>query len=41
LVAHQYSNDIVIFKRNQGTGAITATGKKIELCSPVCLVFAE
>jgi 6-phosphogluconolactonase len=41
LVAHQYSNDVVIFKRNQVTGAITATGKKIELCSPVCLVFAE
>jgi 6-phosphogluconolactonase len=41
LVAHQYSNDVVIFKRDQVTGAITATGKKIELCFPVCLVFAE
>jgi 6-phosphogluconolactonase len=41
LVAHQYTNDIVIFKRNQETGAITDTGKRIELCSPVCLVFTE
>ena len=39
LVAHQYTNDIVIFKRNKSTGALTNTGKKIELCSPVCLVF--
>lgn len=41
LVAHQYTNDIVIFKRNQETGAIIDTGKRIELCSPVCLVFTE
>ena len=41
LVGHQYSNDIVIFKRDKKTGSITATGKKIELCSPVCLVFTK
>lgn len=41
LVAHQYTNDIVIFKRNKTTGAITDTGKKIALCSPVCLVFTK
>ncbi|UFH46129.1 lactonase family protein [Flavobacterium galactosidilyticum] len=41
LVAHQYTNDVVIFKRDQLTGAISDTGKKIELCSPVCLVFTE
>lgn len=41
LVAHQYSNDIVIFKRDEKSGSLTATGKKIELCSPVCLVFGE
>lgn len=40
LVAHQYSNDVVIFKINKQTGALTATDKKIELCSPVCLVFS-
>lgn len=39
LVAHQYSNNIVIFKRDMATGMITDTGKRIDLCSPVCLVF--
>ena len=39
LVAHQYTNDIVIFKRNSTTGALTNSGKRIELCAPVCLVF--
>jgi 6-phosphogluconolactonase len=41
LVGHQYTNDIMIFKRNKKTGLLTATGKKIELCSPVCLVFTR
>ncbi|MGO4905247.1 lactonase family protein [Flavobacterium sp. W20_MBD1_R3] len=41
LVAHQYTNDIVIFKRNKKTGSLTDTGKKIPLCSPVCLVFTK
>jgi 6-phosphogluconolactonase len=41
LVAHQYTNEIVIFKRNKITGALTDTGKKIALCSPVCLVFGK
>ncbi|MDD5149899.1 MAG: lactonase family protein [Flavobacterium sp.] len=41
LVGHQYTNDIVIFKRNATTGKLTDTGKKIELCSPVCLVFTK
>lgn len=41
LVAHQYSNDVVIFKINKITGALEETGKRIELCSPVCLVFAK
>lgn len=39
LVAHQYTNDIVIFRRDKLTGSLTYTGKKIELCAPVCLVF--
>jgi 6-phosphogluconolactonase len=39
LVANQNSNDVVIFKRNKKTGDITDTGKKILLCSPVCLIF--
>ncbi|SFC12946.1 6-phosphogluconolactonase [Flexibacter flexilis DSM 6793] len=41
LVAHQYSNDIIIFKRDKETGLLEPTNKKIELCSPVCLVFVE
>lgn len=41
LAAHQDSNDIVIFKRDQTTGLLTETGKKIEVCAPVCLVFSE
>lgn len=40
LVAHQYTNDIVIFERNAETGALTDTGKKIEVGAPVCLLFA-
>lgn len=41
LVAHQYTNDIIIFKRDKTTGKLTETGKKIELCSPVGLVFTK
>lgn len=39
LIGHQKSNNITIFKRDKATGLLTDTGKKIELCSPVCLVF--
>ena len=41
LIGHQYTNDIMILKRNKKTGSLTDTGKKIELCSPVCLVFTK
>lgn len=41
LVGHQYTNDIVIFKRDKKSGMLTNSGKKIELCSPVCLVFTK
>ncbi len=41
LVGHQYTNEIVIFKRDKTTGKLTGTGKKIELCSPVGLVFTK
>jgi len=40
LVGHQYTNEIVIFKINKANGRLTDTGKRIELCSPVCLIFA-
>lgn len=41
LVAHQYSNDIVVFNRDADSGMITDSGKRLELCSPVCLVFGK
>lgn len=41
LVGHQYTNDIVIFKRDIATGKITDTGRRIQLCSPVGLVFTK
>jgi 6-phosphogluconolactonase len=41
LVAHQYSNTIVIFKRDLLTGSLIDTGKRVELCAPVCMVFTE
>lgn len=39
LVANQNTNDIIIFKRDKITGILSDTGKCIQLCSPVCLVF--
>ncbi len=39
LVAHQYTNDVVIFNRNTTTGKLTDSGKRINVGAPVCLVF--
>lgn len=39
LVAHQYTNDVVIFAIDKTTGILSDSGKRIPLCSPVCLVF--
>lgn len=39
LVGHQYSNDVVLFSIDTTTGILTDSGKRIALCSPVCLVF--
>jgi 6-phosphogluconolactonase len=36
-VANQDSDNLVIFKRNLETGALTPTGKQVEVGSPVCL----
>ena len=41
LVGHQYTNNIMIFKINKETGSLKDTGKRIDICSPVCLVFTE
>ncbi|MEX2232139.1 MAG: lactonase family protein [Cyclobacteriaceae bacterium] len=40
LVANQNGNDIVIFKRDQKTGLLTSTDKRIQVDKPVCLKFA-
>lgn len=37
LVAHQNSDNIVIFKRNKQTGLLTPTGEEILVSMPVCL----
>ena len=39
LVANQKTNNIVIFKRDKTTGMLEDTRQRIEVCSPVCLVF--
>ena len=39
LVANQYSDVITIFKRDMVSGRLTLLSEKIEVCSPVCLVF--
>jgi 6-phosphogluconolactonase len=39
LVAHQYTNDVVIFKRDAKTGKLTDSGTRINVGAPVCLVF--
>ena len=40
LVANQNGNDIVIFKRDQNSGLLAPTGKRIQVDKPVCLKFA-
>jgi 6-phosphogluconolactonase len=41
LVAHQYTNDVVIFKRDKTTGKLKDSGKRINVGVPVCLVFSK
>jgi 6-phosphogluconolactonase len=41
LVAHQYTDDVVIFKRDKVTGKLTDSGKRINIGVPVCLVFSK
>ncbi|MFB6456512.1 lactonase family protein [Chitinophaga sp. Hz27] len=37
LVAHQMSNDLIIFRRNKTTGMLTKTGKVSGITAPSCL----
>lgn len=39
LVANQDTNDVIVFKRDQKTGLLSPTGKKIQISKPVCLKF--
>ncbi len=41
LVANQHSNEVVVFNRNVKSGMLTDSGKRIKVCQPVCLVFAN
>jgi 6-phosphogluconolactonase len=41
LVANQESDVIVVFKRNEETGLLTDTGERIEVKTPVCLVWGR
>jgi 6-phosphogluconolactonase len=37
LVAHQYTNDVIIFKRDKNSGLLTKTDNDIQVAIPVCL----
>lgn len=39
LVAHQFTDNIVVFKRDTTTGILSDTGKQLNIGSPVCLLF--
>lgn len=41
LAAHQDTNDIFVFSIDPETGALTPTGKKVDVPTPVCLVFSK
>ncbi len=41
LVAHQYTNDVVIFSRDKNTGRLKDSGKRINVGVPVCLIFSK
>ena len=40
LVANQQSDEVVVFERDVDTGHLRDTGRRINVASPVCLVFA-
>lgn len=41
LVANQKTDEVVIFNRNDVTGALTDSGNRIKVGAPVCLVFTS
>jgi 6-phosphogluconolactonase len=38
--ANQGTNNIVLFRIDQNTGRLTPAGEKVDVPSPVCVVFA-
>ncbi len=38
-VAHQFTDNVVVFKRDAKTGMLTNTGKEFKIGAPVCLLF--
>ncbi len=40
-VAHQDSDNITIFKRDQKTGKLTYTGQSVKVPAPVCVIMAS
>lgn len=41
LVANQRSNSVIVFARDDKSGRLTATSQRLDLPSPVCLVFRK
>lgn len=41
LIAQQQTDEVIIFKRSKENGTLTATGQKINVGAPVCLIFAQ
>lgn len=41
LIGHQYTKEIVVFKRDKSTGKLTDSGKRIDVGAAVCLIFAN
>lgn len=39
LVGHQYTNDIVVFKRDKISGKLSDSGERLQANAPVCLKF--
>jgi 6-phosphogluconolactonase len=41
LAANQESNNIVVFRIDAVTGALSPTGDTVEVPAPVCIIFAS
>jgi len=41
LVANQYTDDVIVFARDEQTGRLKNTGNRIEIGAPVCVLFDE